>query len=277
MADREIIVPRLSSWNFKKRERLLRDAAEQDLPTLTLAHKSRQMLADVVRQLTDRIDPPDGERNVATADGLLVRKLAAVQLGMICTRSVSASIALITSGYERESIGAIRPAVESLIRLNQVVAEEDGESARKIVRGRAPKDVKRIARKYVKGRTCDHGSRSLLACGPGFAWCPNQSRRHPALDRTKATARPSSTRMAAVPSGPDGHRDRRRTRRGVLSRGTDPPVATGPGDLLARSPTTAADVVGAPRRSPWQPPRRHRSFVMSDGVLTRSALLLVEA
>ena len=32
MADPEVIVPRLSSWDFKRRERLLRHSAEQDDP-----------------------------------------------------------------------------------------------------------------------------------------------------------------------------------------------------------------------------------------------------
>lgn len=153
MSDHDPIVPRLGGWNFKPRERQLWESAQEALPTLTLAHKSRQTLADVVRQLGDRLEVDrNTERLVAKADRLFVRQLAATQLGALGVRSLSAMIVLISTGYEPESMAHMRTGLEVLIRMHQVVNEHDGESARKILQGQRPGGLKHVARKYKNQR-----------------------------------------------------------------------------------------------------------------------------
>jgi hypothetical protein len=76
VAEKAVITPHLSSWDFREREDELRATAVDEIPTRRLANKGRQMLADVVHQLAGRIAVADGEERTVDKAGVeLVRRL----------------------------------------------------------------------------------------------------------------------------------------------------------------------------------------------------------
>jgi len=136
--DEVIIKPRFSDWDFADREQRLFESV-RSLPTWRLANQSRRLLADVVRQLFDRIPLPEGATIIADLAPEDARQLAATQLAAIVVRTTGAQMSLIACGYEREALGPVRTAVEALLRLRQVNDEQSAEVARQVLAGRRPR------------------------------------------------------------------------------------------------------------------------------------------
>lgn len=142
----EVIRPRLNDWPLRARERELFGSVDK-LPTWPLADKCRRTLLDVLKRCGDRMSMPNVEL-VADLDAQAARQMAALALGQLTVRAVSARMMLIATGYEREALSQARVSVEALIRLQHSNADPSGEVARQLLAGRPSRDLKRLARRY---------------------------------------------------------------------------------------------------------------------------------
>jgi hypothetical protein len=152
----EVIRPKLGDWSLHAREKELFATADK-LPTWRLADNCRRSLLDVVKRCGDLLTPK-GEL-VADLDARTARQMAAVALGQVTVRSVSARMMLIATGYEREALSQARVSVEALIRLQHINADGSGEAARQVLMGRPSSNLKRLAQRYGDEReirTLDH-------------------------------------------------------------------------------------------------------------------------
>jgi hypothetical protein len=143
----ELIRPHIIEWDFSARESELFGERET-IPTWTLANKCRRILADTVRQLSSRIAGFDQPTLVSSLHAQPARNLAAIQLGSLVVRSCSARTALISCGYEVEALGPTRSSWEGVLRIRAVNDDGSGEYARKVLAGRAPRNLKALAAKY---------------------------------------------------------------------------------------------------------------------------------
>jgi hypothetical protein len=152
-APRDVIVGDLKRWQFAQRERaLFADASK--IPTWRLANQARRLLADVTRQLGDRVPREDFKERPQPA-GLpssTAIQLAVVQLGAMGVRSAGAVISLMSCGYEREALAPARTALEAVIRTRQASDDQSGGVARKLLEGHRPKGLKQVASAYGSDR-----------------------------------------------------------------------------------------------------------------------------
>ncbi len=142
----ERIRPTTGDWRFAALERHLFESASE-IPTWRLANKARQILADVVSQLSLRIETHS--RVTDEHDAQTARELAAIHLGVLMVRSVGSIIALISSGYEPEALAPYRTTIEITFRGQQVLDDLSGEAARRLL-ARQPQiaSLKRLAKRY---------------------------------------------------------------------------------------------------------------------------------
>jgi hypothetical protein len=144
--DPDVIRPDTRRWPLHARERELFESAK-NIPTWRLADVARRALLDVCKQLGDRIPTPDVEL-VDELDAATARRLAAIALGQIAVRALGAQMTLIAAGYEREALAQARTATEVGIRIRQSNEDGSGDVAKAILKGRRPRNLKQIARRY---------------------------------------------------------------------------------------------------------------------------------
>jgi hypothetical protein len=147
----EIIVPQLKGWDFAKREKDLFEKASTQLPTWRLANFSRKTLSSVTEHLSERLGAGAGEL-IDSLDSLEARRHACISLGAMVARNTSGILALVSCGYERESLSLGRTNLEALIRGRQAADDASGDVARILLKGQRPKSLKAIARRYESER-----------------------------------------------------------------------------------------------------------------------------
>lgn len=172
----ERIRPTTDIWRFAELERGLFDSAPR-IPTWHLAHESRQILADVVVQLSFRSQLQS--RVIREHDAQTVREQAAIHLGSLMVRSVSSMIVLVSAGYEPEALAPFRRAIEATLRCRSVFDDRSGETARGLFERRPGSSLKRLAVRYGEPEmiirlldTMTHaempGLNPLVETGPGI-------------------------------------------------------------------------------------------------------------
>jgi hypothetical protein len=147
----EIIVPNLRGWDFAKRDRVLLDQAQTQIPTWRLANFSRKTLGSVAEQLSEKLSAGAGRR-VDTLDSLEARRHACISLAAVIIRNTSGILVLVGCGYERESMGLGRTNLEALLRGRQAADDASGDVARTLLKGRGPGSLKSVAGRYGSKR-----------------------------------------------------------------------------------------------------------------------------
>jgi len=143
----EVIKPNLRRWNFAERERGLLENAPQQLPTWRLANFGRKTLASVAEQLSEGI-PQQPRGLIDDLEPTRAAQLASIGLAAIVVRNIGGILTLIGCGYERESLALGRVNAEAHIRGRQMVDDESGDVARRLLKGHRPSSLKAAAARY---------------------------------------------------------------------------------------------------------------------------------
>lgn len=142
---KEIIRPRIATWNLKAQEQGLFESRGQ-IKNWAVADKARRSLADVTNHLSMAMqDFPDAP--LEDVERTVMQQFSVVAASSIVVRSVGAGMALISCGYLAESAGPTRRGLEARLHGLAILDDKSGDYAIRYAKGEGRK-LSRLASKY---------------------------------------------------------------------------------------------------------------------------------